>query len=212
MHILAHRGFWRLKKEKNNFPAIARAVKMGFGVETDVRDSGGKLVIAHDPGFRQKLGAEKTFELFAWNTKDQTLAINVKADGLQDLIQNLVRRCRVRYYFVFDASVPELVVYRDRKIPLFTRQSEFEPRPVLWKDAAGVWLDAFRSDWFTASTIEEHLKAGKDVCVVSPELHGREHGRVWRLLKQPGLRRYQQQLFLCTNFPDKANDCFNSKE
>lgn len=211
MHILAHRGFWRLKKEKNSFQAIARAVKMGFGVETDVRDSGRKLVIAHDPGLSSRLDAEKVFELFAADTGERTLAVNVKADGLQGLIQNLARRFRVRHYFIFDASVPELVVYRDRKIPFFTRQSEFEPRPVLWKEAAGVWLDAFESDWFTAHAVEEHVKAGKDVCVVSPELHGREHGHLWRLLKQPGLRRYQQRLFLCTDFPDQADDFFNGE-
>ena len=212
MHILAHRGNWRSKKERNSFPAIRRAAKMGFGVETDVRDSGGKLVIAHDPASRQNPGAEKVFELFARNIKDQTLAINVKADGLQGLIQSLVRRYGVRHYFVFDASIPELVVYRDRKIPFFTRQSEFEPRPVLWEHAAGVWLDSFKTDWFTARTIEEHLKSGKDVCVVSPELHGRGHERLWRLLKNPALRRHQQQLFLCTDFPDKADDFFNGEE
>ena len=212
MQILAHRGSWRSKKEKNSFQAIARAAKMGFGVETDVRDSAGKLVIAHDPGSTRKPGAEKIFELFAGNTKDQTLAINVKADGLQDLVQRLARRHKVRKYFVFDASIPELIEYRARKIPFFTRQSEFEPWPVLWEHAAGIWLDSFKSDWFTANIIGEHLKAGKDVCVVSPELHGRGHASLWRILKQPRLRRYRQKLFLCTDFPDKAQRYFNGED
>ena len=38
MQILAHRGFWREKKEQNSLASLAKAFEMGFGIETDLRD------------------------------------------------------------------------------------------------------------------------------------------------------------------------------
>lgn len=40
MQILAHRGFWREKKEQNSLASLAKAFEMGFGIETDLRDGG----------------------------------------------------------------------------------------------------------------------------------------------------------------------------
>ncbi|EOZ3523633.1 hypothetical protein Q9Q49_06045 [Campylobacter upsaliensis] len=45
MQILAHRGFWREKKEQNSLASLAKAFEMGFGIETDLRDGGGGGVI-----------------------------------------------------------------------------------------------------------------------------------------------------------------------
>ena len=41
IEILAHRGFWREKKEQNSLASLAKAFEMGFGIETDLRDGGG---------------------------------------------------------------------------------------------------------------------------------------------------------------------------
>ena len=48
MKILAHRGAWNTSDEKNTVLAIKRAFCHGWGIETDVRDYCGKLVISHD--------------------------------------------------------------------------------------------------------------------------------------------------------------------
>ncbi|WP_270990530.1 hypothetical protein [Campylobacter upsaliensis] len=50
MQILAHRGFWREKKEQNSLASLAKAFEMGFGIETDLRDGGGggNLLLSHD--------------------------------------------------------------------------------------------------------------------------------------------------------------------
>lgn len=48
MKILCHRGAWTAAAEKNSVPAIKKAVSLGYGFETDVRDYQGKLVISHD--------------------------------------------------------------------------------------------------------------------------------------------------------------------
>ena len=49
MELLAHRGLWQEPAEKNSRIAFERAFQAGFGVETDLRDHGGTVVISHDP-------------------------------------------------------------------------------------------------------------------------------------------------------------------
>lgn len=39
MKIISHRGFWHNPSEKNTEMAFCRSFELGFGTETDVRDS-----------------------------------------------------------------------------------------------------------------------------------------------------------------------------
>jgi len=79
MKIISHHGFWHIPSEKNTETAFCRSFELGFGTETDVRDSLGALVISHD----LPRGEEMTLtSLLALMGKDQQLlAINIKADG-----------------------------------------------------------------------------------------------------------------------------------
>ena len=47
--ILAHRGIWSDSKSANHPEALTRALEMGFGIETDLRDRNCELVVSHDP-------------------------------------------------------------------------------------------------------------------------------------------------------------------
>ena len=60
MRILAHRGYWKKPEEKNSKTAFLRALEFGFGIETDLRDSGGQVVVSHD----MPRGGEMTLEQF----------------------------------------------------------------------------------------------------------------------------------------------------
>ena len=48
MEIIAHRGFWRKKTDQNTIGAFKLALNNHFGIETDIRDQNGQLVISHD--------------------------------------------------------------------------------------------------------------------------------------------------------------------
>ena len=48
VEILAHRGFWKKESEKNTQIAFERAFDKGFGIETDLRDIKGEIVISHN--------------------------------------------------------------------------------------------------------------------------------------------------------------------
>ncbi|WP_439625419.1 hypothetical protein [Gemmata sp.] len=203
MLILSHRGYWRGAAEKNAPAAFARSFHLGFGTETDLRDLAGRLVVAHDPAQADALAAEVLFGIYHGVGVDLPLALNVKADGLHKLLPPLIERFAVTNYFVFDMSVPDALGWLKLGVPTFTRHSDIEEHPLYYDRAAGVWLDAFGSDWWTQDTIQRHLNAGKSVCVVSPDLHGRDPRAVWDALAASDVRT-NPKLMLCTDRPEDA--------
>ena len=106
-------------------------------------------------------------------------------------------------------EVPETVVQLRLGLPVFTRASEFERTPVCYDEAIGVWLDDFGASWYTPADIRGFLADGKQVCVVSPELHGRDPAPLWRTLRLNGLAG-APALMLCTDFPERASAFFGT--
>lgn len=210
MKILAHRGWWTVPDERNSRVALERAFERGYGVETDVRDRNGALVISHDlPADDGLMSFAELLDLHRRHGHPGTLAVNVKADGLQDLLRAAFAAVPGAAYFVFDMAVPDAVQYVRRGMPAYTRQSEYEAVPSFYEQAQGVWLDAFDRDWFGAETVEAHLAAGKRVALVSPELHGRPHAAAWETWRFLARRADAGALAVCTDFPDQADRYFN---
>jgi len=208
VELIAHRGWWKSPVEKNTAAAFEAALQAGFGIETDIRDCGGTLVISHD----MPRGTEQSFDDFLTQYRrignPCTLALNIKADGMAAAVLDLLHRHRVRNYFCFDMSVPDSRGYQKLGMPVFARRSELEPACATTLDAPGVWLDAFDSQWFGAGEIEEILVGGQDVCVVSPELHRRDHRALWseiqRWLAWSNIAEdCDNRLMICTDLPDQ---------
>ena len=101
-------------------------------------------------------------------------------------------------------SIPDSLAYLRCDINYYARQSEFEISPSLYKDCKGVWLDEFFEHWITSEIIEGHLKNNKDVCIVSPELHGRNKNEEWADYKKFINKYSSQSLTLCTDTPEEA--------
>ena len=193
--------------EKNSEAAFLRALKAGFGIETDFRDCLGQLVVSHDPAQGDSMRADEFFKLLA-SFDPQPIAVNVKADGLQDLLSHELKSVSTKNYFIFDMSVPDTLRYLDMKHPVFVRVSEYEvPHPMLLSRAAGVWVDAFVSDWYTAETIQTYLDLGFKICIVSPELHKRQHIHTWARIKEWNIH-HSDKIHLCTDFPQLALEYF----
>jgi hypothetical protein len=204
--ILAHRGLWIDPSQKNTRAAFQAAFLQGFGLETDIRDQDGRLVISHDPPTGDTMSFEDLLALYGKYGRPGQLAINIKADGLSRLVSEALDARGITNAFVFDMSVPDALHYcRLGSVPVFTRQSEFEMEPSLYDRAAGVWLDAFERDWINSEVIRRHRLGGKKVALVSPELHGRTHEAQWRewagYAKDPGV-------MICTDFPVHAREVF----
>ncbi len=205
MNILAHRGYWNRVEERNSLKALKEAFKNGYGIETDIRDYKGSLVISHDVADENCPFLKDVLECYSCYP-EVFLAINIKADGLQKRLSELLDKYHVTNYAVFDMSIPEQVVYRRDGISYLTRQSDFEETPVLYVEAFGVWLDEWDDAWITQDVIDTHLASGKKVFVVSPELHGKPYNERWELLKK---YTGNDRVYLCTDIPDEAERYFS---
>lgn len=208
MRILAHRGYWNEEIEKNSPKAIRAALEHGYGFESDVRDYREKMVISHNIADESCQDAE---EIFGWLKEFEDkycFAINIKADGMKEILQNFIIKYDISNYFVFDMSVPQMVEFREMGLRYFTRQSEVESVPVMYKDAAGVWIDGFWSvDWITEEVLNNHISNDKYVCLVSPDLHGKKNYKdFWSRLKDFELDF--EKVMLCTDYPDEAKEFF----
>ena len=210
INIIAHRGFWLLPDEKNSTTAFRRALRNGFGIEIDFRDSIGHLVVSHDIPSKQAMRAEEFLDLFLSYAVNLPIALNIKSDGLHDLVSEFIARGRFESAFAFDMSVPDMRGYLKNKIPIFTRLSEYEPIPVLLDVCQGVWIDAFESDWYSTETIISLLNRGKKVAIVSPELHGRSRTSTWELIRNNNFHQ-NDRMSICTDFPMEAKEYFYGK-
>jgi glycerophosphoryl diester phosphodiesterase len=207
MKLLAHRGHWLERQEMNSFHAFERAWSNSYGIETDLRDLNGAVVISHDPPEHGVRALDEFLAAYAARGKATTLALNIKADGLTGRIAKAIERYRVKNYFLFDMSVPDSLHYLRAGLPVFVRLSEYETETSLLDRAAGVWLDAFESEWWTLDALRSLQARGKSVAIVSPELHKRPHDALWRTLKALE-RETRDSVMLCTDFPDAASEAF----
>lgn len=208
MFILSHRGYWEKSTEKNSEIAFRRSFDSDFGLETDIRDCQGQLCISHDPPTGDTLLLESFFKFYQ-GFHHLPLALNIKSDGLQNMLKQQMQNYDASNVFVFDMAVPDMLGFLNAGIPVFTRQSDIEPEPVLLDRAAGVWMDCFyQDDWIQEEEIHRHLKLEKKVCLVSPELHRRNHLPFWERLKRMSLIQ-DDRLLLCTDYPEDARKAFH---
>lgn len=206
--ILAHRGWWLEVDEKNSPVALGRALKAGFGIETDIRDQGGTLVISHDPPRGSCLGFDAFLDMYVETESEGWLALNVKADGLADDIGAALNVRGIKRYFLFDMSVPDMRGYAAYGLRFFTRRSDVETEPSLYEQAAGLWLDAFDISHFPADQAAVDYAAGKMIAFVSPELHGRPFETAWKEWLDTFDLADCSGIFVCTDLPDRFLDNF----
>lgn len=209
MKIICHRGYWKAAGEKNTPIAFTRSFSMGFGTETDVRDCDGLLVISHDMPKASAMTLKNYLDdLARFQRRDLIQAINIKSDGLSTALAKQMSAC-AHPWFVFDMSVPDLIQHIRAGNPCFARMSEYENFPAqLAGQIKGIWLDAFNSTWYSTGVIQNLLDQNLQVCVVSPELHGRpDHEDLWRALRSIP---QSENLILCTDFPEAAQSLISA--
>ena len=208
MIVLSHRGYWKKTHEKNLPIAFERSFSLGFGTETDIRDYKGELVISHDIADEKCISVKEMFEIY--NKYDDTLplALNIKADGLQVKLKELLEEHKITNYFVFDMSVPDGLGYIKQSLKAFTRESEYEKIPSFYDESCGIWLDEFQGHWITKEVLEKHIKNNKQICIVSPDLHKREYKKEWQHYKTIEKELGINNMMICTDFPEIAKEFF----
>jgi hypothetical protein len=197
------------RKKKNQRAAFERSFNLGFGVETDLRDIAGKIVISHD----MPQGTEMPFEelLRLMSGRNLPLALNIKADGLGEAIKRLLACYGHTNYFTFDMSLADLLAQSSQGLKVFTGLSDILRTPLLLKESFGVWLDCFYADWYDSDMIDNLIATGKIVCIVSSELHGRTTEKQWEIIRRCKSLK-SPKLMLCTDIPEDARRYFYGKD
>ena len=211
MNISAHRGFWKTKNEQNSKSAFIRALECGFGIETDVRDYNGDLVISHDiPASKDCMKLDEFFALYKSSEASSVLALNIKADGLQEKVKAALQKENVTNYVLFDMSVPDLLKSLEADLHSLSRISDIETDDSLLSRASGIWLDCFYGDTHIIEKLEAYLElCDKPIFIVSPELHRRDHLKIWTDLKMID-QIHKPRLHLCTDYPKAGRNYFES--
>lgn len=213
--ILAHRGFWLTKADQNSSEAIERAFEHGFGLETDVRDCDGELLISHDmPRKGQAISLGDLVALWCRYDCKPLIALNIKADGLASAIGSHFAGLPSVNWFAFDMSVPDSLAYARHGLPFLCRRSEYEGACSLEEQAAGLWMDCFQSPCVSAKSLASVPNAAR-LCIVSPELHGRPHETGWDELAsflKACPERALDSIALCTDHPQEASAFFNKND
>jgi hypothetical protein len=223
------------KSLENTRESMAARFQDGFGIETDLRgdcrtDEAG-ILITHDLPIkgRDYPTLASVIDLYVKAATNGCLALNIKDAGLQARLKPLLDRYQIKNYFTFDGANPDVLVDGQCGITAFGRESEIEPfntahdkQPLSnYPTIAGVWLDNFiAAPWITQDIIERHFANGKDVAIVSPELHpwarddkGEILTRYWTqyrtALRDLRKTHFDRRMMICTKLPTHAYRFFN---
>lgn len=164
MKIIAHR---------RNTIADLEATPAKYGIEMDLRSYGTELVVHHEP-FTRGVAFADWLDHFHHGT----LILNVKEEGLEDSVLELVRARSIEDYFFLDQSFPFLVkTVHTGERRCAVRVSEFESIDTalsLAGKAQWVWVDCFTRFPLSGEEAQRLQNAGMRLCLVSPELQGFE--------------------------------------
>lgn len=184
-----------IKHRVNSVEALHR-VPTRHGVEIDIRDYDGHLVLTHDP-----FETGERLEDYLAHFQHALAIFNVKCDGLEESISNLAKQFGIENYFFLDLAQPTLVrlaLGGERRLAV--RYSEHEPIEnalAFAGKADWVWVDCFT---YLPLDAESHRQLAKDfkICLVSPELQRHPRHQIAKL------RRRLEKIpvdAVCTDFP-----------
>lgn len=148
-------------------------IHITHGVELDLRAFGDRIVVHHD-AFSDAVDFEDWLKCY----KHSFVVLNIKEEGIENIVRELVSKYHVHDYFMLDLSFPAMIrMIRTGEKRVAIRVSHYESVDCALSLAGKidwVWLDLFH-DHFPIDRSQYHLlqKARYKICLVSPELHGR---------------------------------------
>jgi len=164
MKLIAHR---------RNALAELQATPVQYGVEVDIRSHGDRLIIHHDPFVEGN-----SFNEWIAAYRHGTLILNVKEEGLEARLIEIMRARGIDDFFFLDQSFPFLVKWaRAGERRCAVRVSEYESIDTAMTLAGKVdwvWVDCFTRFPLDGAGAARLRDGGFKLCLVSPELQGRD--------------------------------------
>jgi len=190
----------KIIRHRRNTIAELRDTPINLGVEVDVRTFGDKLIIHHDPFVQGE-----SFDEWIASYRHGLLILNVKEEGLEERLLDLMNKHSIKDFFFLDQSFPFIVKTTKRgEYRCAIRVSEFESietallmcGKVLW-----VWVDFFTRFPLDHEKFQKLQAAGLSICLVSPELQGYDESCIFALQKILKLEKIVPDA-VCTKQPE----------
>jgi len=157
-------------EHRKNQSSELKLVPPRHGVEIDLRLFDGELILAHDP-----FKPGETFEKWSHDFHHSLLILNVKEEGLEDVVLGFLEQKNVNNYFFLDQSLPSVIKSIKLGHSSAARISEFEN--FTWTPNFSpdwIWVDCFSGNWdYLDQALEKVSRLNIKTCIVSPELQGR---------------------------------------
>ena len=183
-----------------------QATPREYGVEVDIRSDHGQLVIHHDP-----FAKGDDFEDWLKHYQHGTLILNVKEEGLEARLIDLMKQYKIEDYFFLDQSFPFLIKWSKLgEHHCAVRVSEFESIETALSLAGKidwVWVDCFTKFPLAGMDAKRLQDAGFKLCLVSPELQGRPADTAIPELAKLLNERHITADAICTKNPELWKEC-----
>ena len=165
---------------RRNTTALLASTEPAHGVEVDIRSQGTNLIIHHEPYAEGEL-FDEWFESY----RHDTLILNVKEEGLEQVLLEKLAYRKFENFFFLDQSIPFLLkTKKNGESRCAIRVSEYEPVSLAERFAGlvdWVWVDCFARFPLTIDDYETLKSSGFNLCLVSPELQGRATAEIAEL-------------------------------
>ena len=193
MFIYQHR-----RNQRDELDATPRE----FGVEIDVRSWGSELILQHDPLVQGQRLSEwiETYH-------HSGLILNLKEEGLEEPLLDLMRNREISNFFFLDQSYPFMVKWlrAGLRTHVAARVSEFESLTSLRSlphVPAFIWCDSFTGDWaHLVEAAKYAIENDAQLVIVSPELQQRQSLSEVAEIRQTILNHHLENISVCTKRP-----------
>ena len=145
-------------------------VQSRYGIEFDVREGPHKrLIVTHDPWT-----CGPTLEEFLPHCRHAFYIVNIKCEGIEHRVLQLLYQHRIQTFFLLDCSFPmihRLATMGENRLAI--RISEYEGIDTAYQMQGRVqwiWIDVFTSLPVDVETCSDLHRMGYKLCLVSPEL------------------------------------------
>jgi len=192
-------------RHRRNTDEELAEISTNHGAEIDIRSQGEHLVLHHEP-----YEAGNRFDTWLENYDHRFLILNVKEEGLEGRVLELMVKKGIDDFFFLDQSFPFLVkTSRTGESRCAVRLSEFEDINTVMSLAGKVdwvWIDCFTRFPLDKVSATRLKQAGFKLCVVSPELQGRmeqsDTDKIVAAMNDAGIVPDA----VCTKFPERWED------
>ena len=190
-----------LVRHRRNTLAELSATAPELGVELDLRSRGDDLIVHHDA-----FADGERFEDWLAGYRHRLLILNVKEEGLEQALAARMAAAGIADWFFLDQSFPFLIrSARQGERRCAVRVSEYESIDTalsLGGRIDWVWVDCFSRFPLDGAQARRLREAGLRLCLVSPELQGRDAASEVPALRELLAREAIVADAVCTKEPD----------